>query len=202
MLSELTDLVARSFYATWWNDHRSVGCIDFRQKTEVGLKSQYWPLRMENWASMPVDYEYVFSWDCCVSDKQDKWRQRLRRCDCNRAKRNGSVLFPKSSWLLDGHLCDQSRENGGNFRLMQVGHIVERSFDRIWDFHASGKEAHQKDSTSSIHRKGDPVNGNGEDVMACAPKSVLDWYLYRLSVLSVNRLLYFDYRMWCVRAEF
>ena len=174
---------------------------------EGAPKNQYRPLTMENWASMPVDYEYVSSWECCVSGIQSNWQQTLQRRVYDRANRNGSVLFPKSSWRLDGHLSDQSEENGGCFGLMQMGRLVERSFDQFWDFHAFGKEcldgllAHRKDSTSSIHREGDPVSGNREDEIACVPKSVLDWYQYRLSVLSVNRLMEFDHQTWCVRAE-
>ena len=144
---------------------------------------------------MPVDYGYVSLWDSCVSDKQSKWQQTLQRCVCNWANRNGSVLFLKSSWLLDGHLCGQIGENGGCFGLMQVGRLVGRSFDRFWDFHASGKDcpdelsAHQKYSTSSIFCEGDSVSRNEENEIACVPKSVLGWFQYRLFVLSVNQLL-------------
>ena len=44
---------------------------------------------------MPADYNYVSSWECRVSDKQSKWQQILKRRVCNRANRNGSVIFCK-----------------------------------------------------------------------------------------------------------
>ena len=128
---------------------------------------------------MPVDYEYVSLWDCCVSDKQNNWQQPIQSCLCDRANRNGRVLFLKSSLVLDGHMCDQSGENGGFFGLMQVGRLVERSVVRFWDFHASGKgcrdglSAHQKNSTSSIHCEGEPVSGTGRMRLLAYPSQNL-----------------------------